>query len=118
MNGPGVIGFIGSVASIVSLWATYWQYIGLLAFVFSLLLFTVGRTLSTIRFFKLPITQYNLEANQEGLVYITQVGGDCPKCDGKLKLVDIKVGPDQYKTVVQCTRYKKHIWNFDPTVLK
>lgn len=114
----GVIGFIGSIASIFSLWATNWQFTGLLAVAFSFYVILAGRTLSRLRFIKLPFTQFNLEADKVGLIYLTKIGGDCPKCDGKLKLVNIKVSENHYKTMLQCTRSKSHLWDFDPTVLK
>ncbi|CAM3144263.1 zinc ribbon domain-containing protein [Vibrio mytili] len=114
----GAVGFLGSLASIFSLWATNWQYVGLLIFALSFSLLMFGLTLKRIRFVRLPITKYNLEANVDGLVFITKVEGACPKCDGKLELVDIKVAQDTTKTFVRCNRYGKHIWEFDPTVLK
>ena len=114
----GIVGFIGSLASIISVWGTNWQFIAIIVIAISGTLFISGLTLSRIRFVRLPSSKYNLESNQDGLVFITKVGGDCPKCDGKLELVDIKVGQNHSKTVVRCNRYGKHIWNFDPTVLK
>lgn len=114
----GIIGFVGSLASIFSLWATNWQFIAIIIIGLSSTLFLSGVNLSRVRFIRLPISKYNLESDKDGLVFITKVSGDCPKCDGKLELIDIKIGPNRSKTVVRCNRYGKHIWDFDPTVLK
>lgn len=111
----GVVGFIGSLASI----AGYWQR---LSFWFVLLLsaaafcFILGVGLTRQRFLRIPLLPYNFEADRQGRVFLTRVEGDCPLCDGKLKLRDI--GPKEHKvTYVRCTRNPDHIWRFDFTVL-
>lgn len=111
----GVIGFIGSVASIVS----YWQHLSfwfVLLFAFVMFLLVSGSALIRQRFIRIPYLPYNIEADKSGRVFITKIEGDCPMCDGKLKLRDI--GPrDNQTTYVRCTRNPDHIWDFDFTVL-
>ncbi len=59
---------------------------------------------------------FKIEAGNNNRVYLSNIGGECPKCNGVLKLRSI--GPDGNKTnVVRCTRNPDHFWTFDPTVL-
>lgn len=111
----GVVGFIGSVASIVGLSQR-------LSFGFVLLLtlagfcLTVGMALLRHRFIRVPYLPFNFEADREGKVFVTKIEGNCPLCDGKLKLRDL--GPKDNKvTYLRCTRNPDHIGKFDFTVL-
>lgn len=111
----GIVGFIGSIASIVSLWQylSFWFVLLLSLAVFCLIF---GIALMNHRFIRIPYLPFNLEADRTGQVFITKIEGNCPLCDGKLKLRDI--GPKERKvTYVRCTRNPDHIWNFDFTVL-
>jgi hypothetical protein len=112
----GVVGFIGSIASIVGLsqHLSVWLVLLLSLTGFSLI---VGVNLARHRFIRVPYSPFNLEADRQGKIYLTKVEGDCPLCDGKLKLRDI--GPKEHKiTYVRCSRNPNHLWNFDFTVLQ
>lgn len=59
---------------------------------------------------------FNLEANQAGEVFYTEIGGQCPACDGELKLKDL--GFKKHKeTMVLCALDPNHKWKFDPNLL-
>jgi len=110
----GAIGFIGSIASIVSLWPhlTIWF---VFLFLFAIFCLIIGITMVRQRFIRIPYLPFNFEADKSGKLFITKIEGNCPHCDGKLKLRDI--GPKDNKTTyVRCTRNPKHIWNFDFTI--
>ena len=111
----GVLGFIGSIASIVSLWQhlSFW-FIVLQSF--ALFAFVVGVALIRQRFIRIPYLPYNLESNKSGHVFITQIEGNCPLCDGKLRLREVSP-QDNMHTYVRSTRNPDHTWNFDFTVL-
>jgi hypothetical protein len=79
----------------------------------SLIAFGVGSLLSRFRFVWMPL--FNFESSKTGGVYLTKIGGDCPLCDGKLK---VRLTNTQKNMVVRCTRNPDHFWRFDPTVLK
>lgn len=111
----GIVGFAGSWASIFGALGSSRQFLFIVALAFSMFLLLNGVLLWRSRFSRLK--WFNLESNKDGEVFLTKVGGDCPKCDGILKLADIKVSLDRSKTFVRCTRNGDHIWNFDPTVL-
>ncbi len=111
----GVIGFLGSFASIFSVLGSSWQFIAILVGAVSLFLLMNGILLWRTRFSRLK--WFNLESNEESEVFLTKVGGECPKCDGKLKLVDIQIAEKRFKTYVRCTRNSDHMWDFDHTVL-
>lgn len=111
----GIIGFVGSWASIFSVLGSSWQFVFLIFAVISLFLLLNGISLKRTRFSRLK--WFNLESNQAGEVFLTKIGGNCPKCDGTLKLADIQIAENRYKTHVRCTRNGDHIWKFDPTVL-
>ena len=111
----GVMGFIGSIASIISLWQhlSLW-FVLLLSFASFCLI--AGVALLRERFIRIPYLPFNLESDKTGKVFVTKIEGNCPLCDGKLKLRDI--GPKNTKiTYLRCTRNPAHIWNFDFTVL-
>jgi hypothetical protein len=111
----GLVGFIGSWASIFSVLGSLWQFLFTAALALSVFLFMTGAILWRTRFSRLK--WFNLESNEEGEVFLTKIAGSCPKCDGSLKLVDLKVSQSSSKTFIQCSRNGDHIWNFDPTVL-
>ncbi len=111
----GAVGFVGSWASIYSVLGTPWHFIFLLILGLSLFALFGGVVLLRTRFARL--VWFNLEANKEGEVFLTKIGGQCPKCDGTLRLVDLKVGPNESRTFVRCSRISDHIWRFDPSVL-
>lgn len=111
----GLIGFIGSWASIFSVAGSLWQFFFLVTIALSMFLFLNGIILRKTRFSRLR--WFNLESNKNGEVLLTKVSGSCPKCDGDLNLVDLKVSQNSSKTFVCCSRNGDHIWNFDPTVL-
>lgn len=111
----GILGIIGSLASIVSLWQnlSFWF---VLLMSFASFCFVVGISLMRHRFVRIPLLPYNFEADQAGKVFLTKIEGTCPRCDGILKLREI--GPkDAKKTFVRCTRNPDHLWEFDFTVL-
>lgn len=111
----GAIGFAGSFASIYGVFGSSWQFLFILVSAISVFLMMNGIILWKTRFSRLK--WFNLESNNDNEVFLTKVGGSCPKCDGTLKLSDIKISENQYKTYVRCTINSDHIWNFDPTVL-
>lgn len=111
----GLVGFVGSWASIFSVFGSSWQFLFLIVLAFSMFLFMNGIILWKTRFSRLK--WFNLESNKDGEVFLTKIAGVCPKCDGTLKLVDLKVSQNSRKTFVRCSRNGDHIWNFDPTVL-
>lgn len=110
-----VLGIVGSVASILSTWATTYQYLWLLLLGLSGMSLLIGIALNRMRFARLP-PFINLESNKTGEIFSTKIEGSCPKCDGVLRLRE--VGPKDNKiTIVRCTRNPDHFWRFDPTVL-
>jgi hypothetical protein len=111
----GLVGFVGSWASIFSALGSSWLFIFFVVLALSMFLFLNGITLWKTRFSRLK--WFNLESNKDGEVFITKVAGSCPKCDGTLKLVDLKLSQNSSKTFVRCSRNGDHLWNFDPTVL-
>ncbi|USZ51282.1 zinc ribbon domain-containing protein [Halomonas sp. DN3] len=111
----GLVGFVGSWASIFSMFGSSWQFLFLVVLGLSIFLFMNGIILWRTRFSRLK--WFNLESNKDGEVFLTKVAGSCPKCDGTLQLVDLKVSQHSSKTFVRCSRNGDHIWSFDPTVL-
>lgn len=111
----GLVGFVGSWASILSFFGSNWQFLSIVILALSMFLVLTGVILWRTRFVRMKF--FNVEANPDGELFFTRIGGECPKCDGKLKLVDIKVSQNSHRTYVRCTRNGDHIWNFDPTVL-
>lgn len=111
----GVLGIVGSIASILSTWATSYQYLWILLLGLSATALLIGIALNRTHFTRLP-PFINFESNKAGEIFTTKIEGACPKCDGRLKLRD--VGQKNNKTtIVRCTRNPDHYWNFDPTVL-
>jgi hypothetical protein len=109
-----IVGFIGSIASIVSLLPNFPSWLVLLL-AFTIFCLFLGNSLVRQRFVRIS-QSFNLEADRTGKVFVTKIEGDCPLCDGKLKLRD--VGRDNNKvTCVCCTRNPDHNWKFDFTVL-
>lgn len=111
----GIVGFIGSIASIVGLSQHLSLWFVLLLSVAGLCLIA-GIALVRQRFIRVPYLPFNFEADRDGKVFFTKIEGNCPLCDGKLKLRDIGQN-DQKVTYVRCTRNPDHIWSFDFTVL-
>ena len=108
----GTIGFIGSIASI---WSTWLKDLNLFyLFVYLIPFAGLGILLTKQRFARLFFS-WNIEANKKGELFFTKVKGQCPKCDGILKLKEI--GEENNKvSVVQCSRNKAHLWKFDFTI--
>jgi hypothetical protein len=111
----GLVGFVGSWASIFSVFGSSWQFLFLILVALSMFLLLNGVILWKSGFSRLK--WFNLESNDDGEVFLTKIAGSCPKCKGSLKLVDIKVSQNSSKTYVRCSRNRDHIWSFDPTVL-
>ncbi|OQS30408.1 zinc ribbon domain-containing protein [Chromobacterium violaceum] len=110
-----LLGIVGSVASIWSVWATAYQYLWMLLLGLSGTSLLIGVALNRMRFARFP-PFVNFESKKSGEIFVTKIGGLCPKCDGALKLRE--VGPKGNKTtIVRCTRNPDHSWGFDPTVL-
>jgi len=111
----GLLGFFGSIASILGFIGTEYQFFFIVSMVVGAILFPIGMVLVQTKHLSFP-PFFNLESGSRGEIYITKVEGSCPKCTGKLKLRSI--GPKNNKTtVVRCTRNPDHMWGFDPTVL-
>lgn len=111
----GIVGFVGSLASVFSVIDRSWGGLLFIVTVISMILLFTGINLWRTRFSRLK--WFNFESNSDGYVFLTKITGKCPKCNGTLKLVDLKVTSDRSKTFVRCSRNGDHIWNFDPTVL-
>ncbi|WP_281910594.1 hypothetical protein [Massilia varians] len=111
----GILGVTGSIATIAGFWKEL-SFLFVLILSIALFFLIVGVSLIRHRFVRLPYLPFNVEADSSGKTFITKVQGNCPRCDGKLKLREI--GPkENAKTFVRCTRNPDHIWNFDFTVL-
>jgi hypothetical protein len=110
-----VVGFVGSIVSIWTAWTPSYMYLWVAILGLSGMALLIGFTLSRTRFARVP-PFLNLESNRQGEVFATKIAGECPKCDGRLRLKE--VGPKNHRvTVVQCSRNSEHAWRFDPTVL-
>ncbi|WP_390619471.1 zinc ribbon domain-containing protein [Maricurvus nonylphenolicus] len=107
----GIVGFLGSWASLYSVFGSSWSYLFMIFITLSTFLLMNGVNLWRSRFSRL--IWFNLESNTQDEVFLTKVSGYCPKCDGTLKLVDLKVSQNRSKTFVRCSRNSDHIWNFD-----
>jgi hypothetical protein len=111
----GIIGFFGSVASILGFIGTGYQFFFIVSMAIGAILFPIGLVLVQTKHMSFP-PFFNLEAGSNGEIYFTKIEGSCPKCTGSLQLSSI--GPKNNKTtVVRCTRNPDHMWGFDPTVL-
>ncbi len=111
----GIVGFIGSLASIYSVIGSSWTILFAFTLLISAFLLLNGVLLLKRRFSRL--IQFNLESNKHGEVFLTKISGTCPKCKGVLKLVEEKISHDKSKTFVCCARNNDHKWIFDFTVL-
>ncbi len=81
----------------------------------SLVILNAGDDLKRRRYSRF-LRMCNLEANRAGEVFYTEIGGQCPVCDGELKLREI--GPKHHKkTTAVCSVDPGHRWKFDPGVL-
>lgn len=81
----------------------------------SLISLDTGRDLNRMRYSRF-LMMCSLEANRAGEVFYTEIGGQCPVCDGELKLREI--GPKRHKeTMAVCCVNGSHRWRFDPRVL-
>lgn len=81
----------------------------------SFLALIAGVDLTRKRYARVAQT-FNLEANHAGEVFYTEIGGQCPACDGELKLKDL--GFKKHKeTMVLCALDPSHKWKFDPKLL-
>jgi hypothetical protein len=111
----GLLGFFGSVASILGFIGTGYQFFFIVSMTIGAILFPIGMVLVQTKHMSFP-PFFNLESGSKGEIYFTKIEGSCPKCTGRLKLRSI--GPKNNKaTVVRCTRNPDHMWGFDPTVL-
>lgn len=111
----GAFGFLGSIASILSMQVMHYQIYVIFLLVFSSIVLAIGITLHKRRFARFPFS-INFESNKSGEIFITRIGGSCPNCDGSLKLREVESEGNK-TTIVLCTRNPKHRWNFDPTML-
>lgn len=120
-----LVGGLGSIASIISALVDLkslnlfsWNPLLWLFFfaVFSVLLI-FGMVLQRFRFLSLELLNRNIEAGSDGRIYITKIGGTCPRCGSDLRL--LRVGPENNKkTILVCKRNpSQHRWGFDPPVL-
>ena len=119
----GLIGFLGSVASIIGLFMGFDTPLRLtdplwfLVSGISMIALFLGIYLRRFRFIHLGLLSLNLEGAKDGTLFITRVGGNCPTCGSKLSLLN--VGPkNRQTTIVACNRNpSQHRWGFDPTIL-
>ncbi|MBD9429547.1 hypothetical protein IB257_06335 [Achromobacter sp. ACM03] len=81
----------------------------------SLVSLETGRDLKRKRYSRF-LMMCNLEANRAGEVFYTEIGGQCPVCNGELKLREIGPKRDK-KTTAVCSVNGSHRWQFDPRVL-
>lgn len=80
----------------------------------SLVLATFGFAMKLYRYQNFSF--FHLETGNNGELYITRLGGICPKCGSKLSAK--LVGPKNNKKIKTiCSRNKDHSWKFDPTLL-
>jgi hypothetical protein len=121
----GIVGVLGSLASMISAifdinsfgasWITSPAMICIIGL--SLIMLILGIALQLQKFINLSYTNWNIESNREGHLFVTKIGGSCPKCGAELHLIE--TGPKNHKrTMVVCRRNPaQHRWGFDPTVL-
>lgn len=111
LTAVGAVGLLATIGEMAFKWGFWWFWLVIpsgFAFFIGYRLIRKG----FVRFADL----INIEADQSGRVYLTTLRGDCPVCNGEVKLRDI--GPKGYgKTVIQCTADSAHQWEFDPTRL-
>jgi energy-coupling factor transport system substrate-specific component len=104
----GAAGVLMTIGDIAFRWGVWWFWL----FIPSGIAFLVGRGLMRKGFVRL-VGAFNLEADKAGRISLTTLGGDCPVCNGEIKLKDI--GPSRHlKTVIQCMADETHQWAFNP----
>jgi hypothetical protein len=104
----GAAGVLMTIGEMAFRWGVWWFWL----IIPSGIAFLVGRGLMRKGFVRL-LGLFNVEADKAGRVYLTTLSGDCPVCDGEIKLKD--VGPSRtVKTVIQCTANNTHQWAFNP----
>lgn len=111
----GGLGFASSVVTIWSVFPKGPHYGVLILLAISMVAIMLGTVLHSQRFARLG-SFLTFESDKEGAIFLTEIGGECPICDGKLKLRDVGQ-KEQRTTLVRCTRNPDHFWLFDPTVL-
>lgn len=114
-------GILTTAGSIASIWAVLpsrpnFILLFLLFFGAGFIAIATGKTLNKIQFARVPFVT-NFEANEQKEVFISKIGGDCPRCTGKLKLTNI-INKQVNITALICTRNPTHRWGFDPTRLE
>ena len=111
----GVIGFIGSWASVFSDVGNAWKFLFLTIIMLSMFLFLIGIILWKSRFLKLQ--WFNLESTNDGQMFVTKMAGNCPNCEGSLKLSKLRISANRSQTYVRCSQNSHHIWGFNFKVL-
>jgi hypothetical protein len=121
----GIFGILGSFASMISAMFDIESFGASLLFSpvllciigISMIMLILGIALQVQKFVNLSYTNWNIESSREGHLFITKIGGSCPKCGAELHLIE--TGPKNHKrTVIVCRRNPaQHRWGFDPTVL-
>ncbi|MDR6599317.1 hypothetical protein J2732_000300 [Achromobacter deleyi] len=107
----GAAGLMATIGEMAFRWGVWWFWLvvpsGFACF--------IGYRLIRKGFVRLA-DLINVESDPSGRVYLTTLSGDCPVCNGEVKLKG--VGPKQHiKTVIQCTADSTHRWEFDPARL-
>ena len=75
--------------------------------------FPLGIYLQRFKFMRLPWLNINIEADNKGNLYLSTIGGRCPRCDGELGLMELD-SKESCRTVAACHRYPTaHYWMFD-----
>lgn len=106
----GALGFWGLATPPHSVWGFFLLAPGLLALI-------AGVALRRKRYVRVQ-GLCNLEANADGHVFYTRIGGECPVCDGELAVGEVRRPGGRGKmTVCQCSRDPSHVWAFDAKVL-
>ncbi|MCJ8296628.1 MAG: hypothetical protein HRU06_21355 [Oceanospirillaceae bacterium] len=111
----GLIGFVGSWATVFSGFGDSWKFLFLTIILLSMCMFLIGIILWRANFLRLK--WFNLESNSDGEIFVTKMSGSCPNCEGSLKLSKLRVAPNFSKTFVRCSKNGDHIWDFDYKVL-
>jgi len=124
------IGFLGSLYNLLSAlqgigsgnWLTQspfglQPFFMLLLILLGLLTFPYGVWLHRFRFLRIGWLRRNLEAGLSGKVYLTQITGTCPRCQGKLTLTELEKDGGNKSTVICYRNPGQHQWEFDLTEL-
>lgn len=107
----GAAGMLATIGEVAFRWGVWWFWLILP----SGLALLIGYRLIRDGFFRFA-DLFNVESDQAGRVYLTTLRGDCPVCDGEVRLKD--VGPrSTVKTVILCTKDATHRWAFNPKQL-